>query len=119
MRGFNKITLVGNLSADPEVSSFEGGKLAKFSVAVNRNAKSEDGKLKRVADFHRVIAWRGLADVSEKFLKKGSPILVEGRLVNSVFEKDGRKIRKSEVHAGELMFLDTKKNEFNVVEVQS
>lgn len=77
----NKVIIVGNLGSDPEVRSLESGsKVAKFSVATNENYQDKSGEWQKITEWHNVVAWRGLADRAENYLKKGSMVYVEGKL---------------------------------------
>jgi single-strand DNA-binding protein len=115
MKGLNRVTLIGNLGNDPEVKNLENNvKVAKFSLATTESYKDENGTLKTITDWHSVVLWRGLADLTEKYLKKGSQIYVEGKLKNRSYDdKDGQKKYVTEIVAEELIFLD-KKNDATV-----
>ena len=78
----NKVILIGNLGKDPEVRHFEnGGVLASFSLATSESyTDRETGEKKEHTDWHDVVLWRGLAEVAEKYLHKGTKIYVEGKL---------------------------------------
>lgn len=77
----NKVFLIGNVTRDPEIKSLPSGQtVASFSVATNRFFTDKNGQRQQRAEFHNVIAWGRLADVVSKFLKRGSLVLVEGRL---------------------------------------
>ena len=78
----NKVILIGNLGKDPEVRHFEnGGVLASFSLATSESYTDRDtGEKKEHTDWHDVVLWRGLAEVAEKYLHKGTKIYVEGKL---------------------------------------
>ena len=73
MSGVNKVILVGNLGKDPEVRNFEGGaKKASFPLATSESFKTRDGVKKEHTEWHNIVLWRGLADVAERYLSKGS-----------------------------------------------
>ena len=77
----NKVILVGNLGQDPEVRRLESGAVvAKFSVATNETYKDKNGELQKVTEWHNVVVWRGLAEIAEKYFKKGRQVYVEGKL---------------------------------------
>lgn len=78
----NKVILIGNLGKDPEIRVLENGtKMARFSVATSeRYTDKTTGERKTITDWHDIVLWRGLADVAEKFLKKGRKVYIEGRL---------------------------------------
>lgn len=92
MAGVNKVILVGNLGKDPEVRALESGvKVARFSLATTESYKDRNtGERVDQTEWHNVTLWRGLADVAERFLKKGSQVYIEGKLqTRSYDDKDG------------------------------
>ena len=106
----NRVNLIGNVGAAPEVKSFDGnGKLAKFSLATNESYKNAKGERVTETQWHNVVAWNGLAGLIEKHVKKGSYVVLEGKLVNRSYEdKDGKKRYLTEVVAHDLNFLGPK-----------
>lgn len=99
MAGVNKVILVGNLGKDPEVRHLEGGaSVAKFPLATSESFKDKSGQRVEQTEWHNVVLWRGLAEVAEKYLKKGMTIYVEGKLrTRSWDDKDGHKHYTTEV----------------------
>ena len=91
MAGVNKVILVGNLGRDPEVRHLESGvPVASFSVATTESYKDRNtGERKDVTEWHNVVLWRGLAEVAEKYLKKGDQVYIEGKLRTRQWEKEG------------------------------
>ena len=85
--------MIGNLGRDPEVQNFENGvKKAAFTLATTEAYKGKDGEKTTHTEWHNIVMWRGLADVAERFLKKGSTIYVEGRIRKREYEdKEGQK----------------------------
>ncbi len=111
MKGLNKIMLIGNLGGDPEVQTLEGGtiKVAKFSLATTESYKDDKGQLHSTTDWHSVVAWRGIADLAEKYLRKGSTVYIEGKSKTRSYEdKQGTKRYVTEVVAEQLILLDKK-----------
>lgn len=106
-RGFNKVILMGNLAKDPEVRKTQSGQsVASMSVAVNREWKDKGGEKQSACDFFPVVAWGPTADNCERYLAKGRPVLVEGRLqVRSYDDKAGQKRWITEVVASDVTFL--------------
>lgn len=104
--------LMGHLAADPELRGTKSGhSVANFPLATNRFSKSKDGEVKDIVDFHKVIAWNGLAEICDKYLAKGSAVFIEGRLINRSFEdSDGGKHFRTEIIADSLHILTWKKN---------
>ena len=105
-RGVNKVILIGNLGKDPEVISFDGGvKKASFSIATTEVYRTRDGQDMEQTEWHNIVMWRGLAEVAEKYLRKGSQIYVEGRIKNRSYEKDGQKRYITEIECDNLTML--------------
>lgn len=105
-RSFNQVTLMGNLTRDPELRSTPNGQsVCSFSLALNRSYKGADGNWTEVTDFVDVVAWGPLGERVAQYLTKGRPALVAGRLQSSSWEKDGQKRSKVEVVANDVTFL--------------
>lgn len=105
-RGVNKVILIGNLGRDPEVISFDGGvKKASFSIATTEVYRTRDGQDMEQTEWHNIVLWRGLAEVAEKYLRKGSQIYVEGRIKYRSYEKDGQKRYITEIECDNLTML--------------
>jgi single-strand DNA-binding protein len=115
MKSVNRVTLLGHIVADLELKSTKTGKpVVSFAIATNNEWFDAEGELKKSADFHRVVAWDHLADLCSKFLQKGSPIYLEGRLTNRSYEgKDNLTHYLTEVvatHVTLLQIAESKKN---------
>lgn len=108
MRGVNRVMLIGNLGKDPDVQQLEGNvTVAKFPLATTETFKDRTGKLVSQTEWHTVVLWRGLADLAQKYLHKGSLIYIEGRLKTRSWEdKDGVKKFTTEVVGENLIMLD-------------
>lgn len=87
-RSVNKVILVGNLGRDPEVRHLENGAVvANFSLATSESYKDRNsGELVTNTDWHNIVLWRGLAEIAEKYLKKGDKVYVEGKLRNRSYQ---------------------------------
>jgi len=109
----NKVQLIGNLGNAPEVKSTETGKkLARFSIATNENYLNINGEKVTETTWHNLIAWDKLAGIVEKYLKKGSEVVIEGKLINrSYTDKKGNKKFITEVQVNELLMIGDKKQE--------
>jgi len=103
----NKVQLIGNLGADPEVKTTESGKkLARFSVATNDEYRTAKGEKVKETHWHNIIAWGKTADIVEKYFTKGREVVIEGKLVNRSYnDKDGNKKYITEVVANDLLLL--------------
>lgn len=110
MRSVNKIILVGNVAADPEVrQSAKGTTITTFPVATSRDFTS-NGEKKKVTDFHRVVAWAKLGEICGKYLEQGKAVYVEGMVINRAYEKDGERRYLTEIRADEINMLAYKKD---------
>lgn len=105
---FNKVILMGRLTANPELKQTQGGHpVTSFSIAVDRKGKTGEDK---VCDFISIVAWRQTAEFICKYFKKGSAILVCGELqTRSWTDNNGNKRTATEVVAGEVSFCEAKK----------
>ncbi|MBX2888297.1 MAG: single-stranded DNA-binding protein [Ferruginibacter sp.] len=103
----NKVLLIGNLGGVPEIKTTEGGKkLAKFSMATNETYKNNQGEKVTDTQWHNLVAWERVADLAERFLEKGSEVVVEGRLVNrNYLDKDGVRKSSTEIHVSEMLLI--------------
>ncbi|MFY7900719.1 MAG: single-stranded DNA-binding protein [Chitinophagaceae bacterium] len=108
MRGINKVTLIGNLGRDPDMQYLEGNiGVAKFPLATTETFKDRSGKLVSQTEWHTVVLWRGLADLANKYLHKGSLVYIEGRLRTRSWEdKEGNKKFATEIVGDNLIMLD-------------
>lgn len=109
MAGVNKVILVGNLGADPEVRHLQNGaSVANFRIATSETYRDKQtGERRELTEWHNVVAWRGLAEITEKFLRKGSKVYVEGKLRTRQWQdKDGNQRFTTEIQADEMTMLD-------------
>ena len=102
--------LIGRLGHDPEMTKTPSGvSCAKLNLATNRSWKDDAGNPVEKTDWHRVVAWRGLADICGQYLKKGALIYIEGRLETRSYDgKDGKKVYATEVIADNMTMLGGK-----------
>lgn len=106
-RSLNRVQLIGNLTRDPELRYTPAGTaVATFSIATNRQWKTESGENKDEAEFHRVVAWDKLAEICGQLLKKGSKTYVEGRIQTRKWQtKEGEDRTTVEIVISEMMLL--------------
>lgn len=107
MSGVNKVILVGHLGKDPEVRHLEGGvTVASFSLATTERITNKNGERQDITEWHNIVVWRGLADIAEKYLKKGSQIYVEGKIRTRSWEdKENVKRYTTEIVADNFTML--------------
>lgn len=113
MRGLNKVTLIGNLSKDPEISVLDGNvPIAKFSLATTETWRDKSGQPQRSTDWHSIVLWRGLAELAQAYLHKGSLVYVEGKLKTCHYD-DAAGVRHyiTEVVGEQLLMLDKRPGE--------
>jgi len=114
MRGYNKAIIVGNVSRDPELRyTLNKRAYVRFSVAVGYNWKDQNGEIKENTDFIPVVAWGPIAEFCGKYLKKGTGVLVEGRIQTGSYEaKDGTGKRyTTDILASTVQFVGSKKDD--------
>jgi single-strand DNA-binding protein len=106
----NKVQLIGNLGAAPEIRTTEAGKkLARFSMATNESYRNAKGEKVTETQWHNVVLWGKVADIAEKYLAKGSEVAIEGKLINRSYnDKQGNKKYITEVQVSELLMLGEK-----------
>ena len=104
--------LIGNLGKDPDMQFLEGNiGVAKFSLATTETYKDRSGRLISQTEWHTIVLWRGLAELAQKYLHRGSLVYIEGRLKTRSWEdKEGNKKFAMEIVGDNLIMLD-KKNE--------
>lgn len=112
MRGVNRVTLIGNLGKDPEIQYLEGNiAVAKFPLATTESFKDKNGQMVSQTEWHTVVLWRGLAELAQRYLHKGSLVYIEGRLRTRNWEdKDKNKRFATEVVGDNLVMLDKRKD---------
>lgn len=105
----NSVHLIGRLGGDPEVKSFDSGKQkASFTLATNETYYNNNGEKVDDTQWHNIVVWGKKVEIVEKYLKKGSEIALEGKLVNRSYEKDGEKKYITEINLNELLMLGKK-----------
>jgi single-strand DNA-binding protein len=108
-RSLNQVTLMGNLTRDPELRQTPTGQnVTSFSLALNRSYKDASGEWKEVTDYVDIVCWSTLAERVAQYLSKGRRCLVQGRLQSRSWEQDGQKRSKLEVLANDVTFLDSR-----------
>lgn len=105
-KGFNKVTLMGNLTRDPEVRTTPNGQsVASFGLAINRTWRGADGNQQESVSYIDCVAWGKTGEIIAQYVQKGRPLLVSGRLEQRSWEKDGQKHSKVEVVIEDFNFI--------------
>lgn len=108
-RSLNQVTLMGNLTRDPELRQTPNGQsVTSFSLALNRAYKDQSGEWQEATDYVDCVCWGPLAERVAQYLSKGRRCLVQGRLQSRSWEQDGQKRSKVEVLANDVTFLDSR-----------
>lgn len=110
MFSLNRATLIGNLTRDPELRQTPSGQsVASFAVATNRRWTTQQGDTQDATEFHEVVAWGKLAEISEQLLSKGKKVYIEGRLQTRNWDApDGSKRQRTEIIAENIIALSPK-----------
>ncbi len=110
-RSLNKVTLIGNLTRDPELRyTPTGAAVCTIGLATNRTWVTDAGEKKEETEFHRVVAWNKLAELCSQLLAKGRKVYVEGRLRTSAWQaQDGSQRTSTEIVIEDMIVLDSKK----------
>ncbi len=107
---FNKVILIGNVGKDPEVRHLETGiAVASFTLATTERYRNRNGELQDQTEWHNIVCWRNLAELSEKYINKGAQIFVEGKIrTRSWSDQTGAKRYTTEIVADNIRLLDRK-----------
>jgi single-strand DNA-binding protein len=110
MSGVNKVILIGRLGKDPEVRNLENGvSVANFTMATSESYKDRTtGEKKEATEWHNVVLWRGLAEISQKYLHKGDLVYIEGKLRTRSWEKEGVTRYTTEIVADNMTMLGSR-----------
>lgn len=106
----NKVMLIGNVGKDPEVRHLESGAVtASFTLATTERYKDKNGENKEQTEWHNIVCWRSLAEVVEKYVRKGTQLYIEGRIrTRSYTDRDGNTRYITEINADNLQMLGRK-----------
>ncbi len=108
----NKVILVGNVGKDPEVRYLENNvAVARFTLATTESYKKTTGEVVKNTEWHNIVLWRGLAQVAEKYVKKGSQLYIEGKIRSRSYDdKDGNKKYFTEINGDNMTLLGKREN---------
>ncbi|MEA3451666.1 MAG: single-stranded DNA-binding protein [Bacteroidota bacterium] len=115
MHGINKVQLIGNVGREPKTKYLESNvAVTTFSLATSETHRRKDGQKVTSTEWHNIVLWRGLAELAEKFVKKGDPIYIEGKLHTRTWTDRDENIRKTtEIVANNLIMLSPKEKKDN------
>lgn len=108
----NKVILLGRVGKDPEIKTFDSGTAkASFSLATTERGytKKNGDVVEEKTEWHNIVCWAGLAQIAERFIKKGDQTYIEGRITTRSWESDGRKNYMTEIVVEKLELLGGKK----------
>ena len=110
MAGVNKVFLIGHLGKDPDVRTLESGvKVAMFTLATSEPYRNKENEKVEHTEWHNIVAYRGLAEIIEKYVRKGQLVCIEGRIRTRSYEKEGQKKYITEIWADNMQMLGGKK----------
>lgn len=113
----NKVMLIGNAGRDPEVRYIENApaqqpdmrpKVALFTLATSERYRGKDGSVQEQTEWHNIVAWRQLADLSEKYIRKGTQVYIEGRLRTRSWDSNGKTMYRTEIIADRMQLLGSR-----------
>lgn len=108
MAGVNKVILIGNVGKDPEVRAMDNGrKVANFPLATSETFKDRNGEKVERTEWHNIVFWGPVAEVIEKYVKKGSKLFIEGKIRTRSYEQDGIKKYITEIDGQNMTMLDS------------
>ncbi len=113
----NKVSLIGRIGKNPEMQMVGVSKdysLTRFSIATDESYKDKNGQWHSNTQWHNLVAWGKTAELISKMVKKGQEIMVEGRIVNKVYEKDGEKRYTTDIEISDFLMLSPKNDEKNL-----
>lgn len=106
MNSLNRVSLIGNVTAQPEIKETPSGqKVASFSLATNRSYKDANGEKQDQAEYHNIVVWGKLADITEQYITKGKKLYIEGRIQTRSWDSDSGKRYKTEIVGESLLML--------------
>ena len=113
MKGFNQVIIAGNLGTDPQCNTLQNGtSVATISVGTNESYKDANGQVQERVEWHRVVFWSKLADIVRQYLRKGSAVLVSGKLRSRKYtDQNGAERTITEIIANDLVMLPSGNNQ--------
>ena len=110
MKGLNKVTLMGNVGSDPELKQVGENKVVSFSLATSDKYRDKQGNTVEQTEWHSISAWNGLAEICSKYVKKGDPLYLEGKITTKTYEKDGQTKRFTSIVVSDVRLISNRSN---------
>ena len=108
----NKVILIGNVGKDPEIRHLDTGvAVANFTLATSESYTAKNGEKVTTTEWHNIVLWRGLAEVAEKYVKKGSKLFIEGKITHRQYEQDGVTKFFTEIVGNNMEMLNSKSDD--------
>jgi single-strand DNA-binding protein len=115
----NKVQLIGNVGQEPEAKSVNDNRLVTFTLATTKKFKDKAGTVQTQTEWHNIVIWGKLAEIVEKYVKKGSKLYLEGEIKTESYEKDGVKKYATKIVCSDMKMLDSKPSENTAAPQQS
>ncbi|KPK84540.1 MAG: single-stranded DNA-binding protein [Bacteroides sp. SM23_62_1] len=117
----NKVILVGNVGKDPDIRYLEGGTaVCSFPLATSETYRNRNGERITTTEWHNIVLWRGLAEIAERYVKKGTQLYIEGRIrTRSWDDRDGNKRYTTEIIADNMQMLGRKPDDAAAMDTQA
>ena len=117
----NKVILVGNVGKDPDIRYLEGGTaVCSFPLATSETYRNRNGERITTTEWHNIVLWRGLAEIAERYVKKGTQLYIEGRIrTRSWDDRDGNKRYTTEIIGDNMQMLGRKPDDTAAAEAQA
>jgi single-strand DNA-binding protein len=120
MSGVNKVILVGHVGKDPEVKYLEGNTaVAKFSLATTETYKNKEGNKVESTEWHNIVMWNKLAEIVEKYVRKGKQLYIEGKIRTRTYGEGENKKYFTEIIADQMTMLGSKNDSNNGSQLSS
>ncbi len=118
MHGINKVQLIGNVGREAKTKLLDSGvPVTTFSLATSETHRRKDGSRVTSTEWHNIVLWRGLAELAEKYVKKGDPLYIEGKLHSRTWtDKDGNLRRTTEIVASNLIMLSPRAKHEDIID---
>lgn len=108
-RSLNRVTLIGNLTRDPQTKQLaNGAMITTFGIATNKSWKTQDGRIQEKAEYHNIVAWNKLAEICANLLSLGMLVYLEGEITSQEWDMNGSKMKSIEIRISDMKIMDSK-----------